>query len=158
MRVCVVGLKGYTSSVGPFISLAYSFAYFAMFLAAVLPLSLLSSLFSLGLPDCRDKADLAAIDPVVATVVSTEYIFQLGFMLVVPVLLVSFVDSFAANRSLLPCPLPLVSWFHSQRYASHPRMLFKLSRIQFYILLPYLSCPQCHKRSWIYMDLPRGSF
>ena len=32
--------------------------------------------------------DLAAIDPVVATVVSTEYIFQLGFMLVVPVLLV----------------------------------------------------------------------
>lgn len=32
--------------------------------------------------------DLAAIDAVVARVVSTEYIFQLGFMLVVPVLLV----------------------------------------------------------------------
>lgn len=38
---------------------------------------------------CSGKVDLAAIDPVVATVVSTEYIFQLGFMLVVPVLLVS---------------------------------------------------------------------
>lgn len=39
-------------------------------------------------PRSRTQADLAAIDPVVATVVSTEYIFQLGFMLVVPVLLV----------------------------------------------------------------------
>ena len=36
---------------------------------------------------CQQE-DLAAIDPVVATVVSTEYVFQLGFMLVVPVLLV----------------------------------------------------------------------
>ncbi|CAM9288529.1 unnamed protein product, partial [Ectocarpus fasciculatus] len=38
-------------------------------------------------------ADLAAIDPIVATVVSTEYVFQLGFMLVVPVLLVMAVES-----------------------------------------------------------------
>lgn len=35
------------------------------------------------------QVELSAIDPVVARVVSTEYVFQLGFMLVVPVLLVS---------------------------------------------------------------------
>ncbi|CAB1113586.1 GT48 [Ectocarpus sp. CCAP 1310/34] len=38
-------------------------------------------------------ADLGAIDAIVATVVSTEYVFQLGFMLVVLVLLVMAVES-----------------------------------------------------------------
>lgn len=42
----------------------------------------------------RCQADIATINPVVATVVSTEYVFQLGFMLVVPVLLVNGVASF----------------------------------------------------------------
>ena len=47
------------------------------------------------------QMDLAAIDAVVARVVSTEYIFQLGFMLVVPVLLVSgWFDVFVASSGV----------------------------------------------------------